>query len=345
MIKLCTIGLALWLACTVAQAVEYQLTDLGPVKANAASRAMALNDSGDAVGDAIRDLNVYQAQASLFRHGRVVNLMRRSGTPSRVSVATQINRHGVIVGSLQTDSHTAWLPFVDDHGSTTVLEPLSSQGYATGVNEHGVIVGVFLTDEGDCQCGFRYANGQWTALRSPVGGQDAAALAINDAGLIVGWANDRAGRKGQPRAVVWRDGQAHALPDLGGHFSEARAVNRQGDIVGVSRLSDGIFDHAVLYRDGKVIDLDGSANSVSEAHAINPAGHIVGRRHNETQNGAFLVQDGQMQALDDLLTPSQQGLWSVLDATGINASGQIVGTARRSDRAGDRAVLLVPVSR
>jgi probable HAF family extracellular repeat protein len=342
MIRHWPLGLALWLSLTLAQALEFQLTDLGPLKSNAFSRGLALNEGGAVVGDVIQDLNVYQPQAALFHQGRVIDLMRRSGTPSLFSVATQINRHGVIVGSLQTLQHLDPLPFVEDHGHTTVLEPLSSQGYASGLNRHGTIVGVFLTDEGDCQCGFSYTDGVWTALRSPVAGRDSAALAINDAGLIVGWADDRGSRNLVRKAMVWRDGQAHALPDLGGQFSEARAVNRQGDIVGLSRFKGVSYNHAVLYRKGQLIDLDPGGDGASEAHAINDAGQIVGYRHNGAQNGAFLVQDSQMLILDELLTPAQRGLWSIVDASGINAQGQIVGTGRRADRAGNRAVLLTP---
>lgn len=43
-----------------------------------------------------------------------------------------------------------------------------------------------------------------------------------------------------------------------------------------------------------------------------------------SRDGPFLWQNGQMQWLDELIVPEQQGLWQLYDAFDINDAGQIL---------------------
>lgn len=338
------LSLLVLLAAPLAQALEFQVTELGPAKADALTVPLSLNNKGDVVGQTITNFHTYRPKAALLRGGHTVDLMKRAGLKTLSASAVQITARGVIAGTVLLKHGLYPQPFVDDHGQVTVLTPPErGYGYATGINNSGVVIGVSWTAEGDCLCGFRHVDGVWTALRSPVPTQRSEALAINDQGWVVGWANHRVGKHALRRATGWRDGQSHPLPDLGGRFSEAHGLNRQGDVVGVSDLATPRIRHAYLVRQGQAVDLDGDATSNSQAAAINDAEQIVGMRTVATRSGAFFYQDGQMHWLDDLLSPDTPQGVSIQTASSINQGGQIVGLALLPGSPILRAVLLTPV--
>jgi probable HAF family extracellular repeat protein len=252
----------------------------------------------------------------------------------------------VVVGTAEINAKGAYRLFVHDHGSLSLLRfPERGYGYATGLNNKGVLIGASWTAEGDCLCGFSYADGQWTALRSPVAGQRAEPRAINDSGLVVGWADFEVGRHARRKAVAWRGGTPEVLLDLGGRVSEAHGMNRLGDIVGGSHVRGLDTHHAYLIHDGQAIDLDGDAGSNSDAYAINDAGQVVGYRSTNDRSGAFLVHEGQMLWLEDLLAAGTPEGIQIVAANSINQQGQIVGQAFLPGKSGWHAILLTPMAR
>jgi probable HAF family extracellular repeat protein len=78
--------------------------------------------------------------------------------------------------------------------------------------------------------------------------------------------------------------------------------------------------------------------SASSARGINDAGVIVGGSLTKGDDAfhAFLYEDGVMHDLNDLI-PADEG-WSIVQALGINASGDVVAIGHRDGV--DRAVLL-----
>ncbi len=108
----------------------------------------------------------------------------------------------------------------------------------------------------------------------------------------------------------WIAGKMTDLGTLGGTFSEALAVNRTGDIVGISN------GDAFLVHNGKMRDL-----GPGEATGINDFGEIVGG----ASQHAFVISGGKTTTLPDL---SSYGYSS---ASGINNNHQVVGG---SDNAG-----------
>ena len=92
---------------------------------------------------------------------------------------------------------------------------------------------------------------------------------------------------------------SYTLTELGGFpvstvFSEANAVNDEGQLVGASSASSGT--HAFLWQDGVMTDLGalGGGYPDSVAKAINDQGQVVGYSYlpGNTTFRAFLWQDG-----------------------------------------------------
>jgi probable HAF family extracellular repeat protein len=113
------------------------------------------------------------------------------------------------------------------------------------------------------------------------------------------------------------------LGTLGGGQSEASGLNDLGQVVGLSRTSDG-EDHAFLWSGGAMTDLGTLGGKTSVATAIDNDGRVVGQ--SETADGpthAFLHENGGMIDLSPLLGTALYG--SALD---INRhGGLIVGSA------------------
>lgn len=161
---------------------------------------------------------------------------------------------------------------------------------------------------------------EFTALGT-LGGTDAGANAINDAGTVVGYSN-------QPgdtvtRAVVWKHGKAVDLGTLGGASSYAYDINDTGKIVGTSATADGTF-HATLWSGGKVIDLGLAGGTSSGASSINNRGQIVGATNLGRFQDAVVLWNGKGAGTQ---LAGVGGDFTSSGAAEINDKGEISGTS------------------
>lgn len=126
---------------------------------------------------------------------------------------------------------------------------------------------------------------------------------------------------------------SYTITDLGtltgADTSIATAINNLGQAVGTSSFT-GVGTRAALYSNGTVTDLGTLPNGdYSVASGINDSGVIVGSAsvvpNLRDVTHAFVYSNGQLTDLNSLI-PADTGL-TLKSATGINNSGQIVGSA------------------
>lgn len=131
-------------------------------------------------------------------------------------------------------------------------------------------------------------------------------------------------------AFQYSAGHMTDLSTLGGTYSDARAINSNGDVAGFSTLSGtDVFApyDAFLYSNGHMKDLGTLGGSSSHAYGINSLGDVVGDSYTaSSQDDAFLYSGGKMTDLGTL-----GGFPS--SANGINNSRQVVGSSETSNTA------------
>lgn len=179
-----------------------------------------------------------------------------------------------------------------------------TSGAATAVNDRGQIVGISgLCDQAVGRYSAIHAvlwqDGRTIDLGNLGGVAWNTPMAINEFGVVVGFANVPGGRSPgsfHAHAFVWS--AAAGMRDLGtlpgDSISEALGINDEGLIVGESCGASGC--RAVLWRDGGIVDLNtqvalGYTNQLVFANDINDAGEITGQALDATTgvSAAFLA--------------------------------------------------------
>jgi probable HAF family extracellular repeat protein len=195
---------------------------------------------------------------------------------------------------------------------------------AMGINSAGVVVGRADTASGQGHA-FRWNGGRMEDLGALPGGSWASAYAINDGGQVAGYGMNGSGFF---RAFVENPGLGLTeLGTLGGWNSYAFGINGAGRIIGHSSIATGYL-HAYLYSSGRMEDLGTLGGNQSYAYGINGRGEVVGHSWlvDSQTTHAYLYRDGRMTDLNALIDPA--GGWELLEAYGINESGQIAGRGR-----------------
>ena len=228
--------------------------------------------------------------------------------------ANAINDLGQVAGtSAATGTDRGYLYYA---GTTTDLGTLGGAiCRGIGINSAGQVVGGSTNTV--AYHAFHYDGTIHDLGTLDGGGVDSSANAINDSGLIVGYAYTTAN---YPHAFSY-DSSMHDLGTLGGSYSDARAVNAAGTIVGYAYTSADV-EHAFLYSGGSMTDLGAlSSATSSDAWGINAVGDVVGYLNYGGGYSNVFLYDGTMHDLGGL-----PGFNTSL-GYGINASGEIVGSA------------------
>lgn len=245
------------------------------------SEAVAINASGDAVGDS--QLGNGLTHATLWSNGQIIDLGTLPG--GATSYATGINDAGQITGWSDTLQPGTSFPrpdhaFIYENGQMTDLGNISATGQfanfsvGSAINAAGEVTGWSVTDSFETHA-FLYSGGSMTDLGT-LGGSESRGRAINAAGAVVGW------------SFVPNAAAAHAflmsgglMMDLGtvsgSNNSFAVGINAAGDIVGNSTSTgSGPF---LSLAGGPPVNLnsyiDTFLQTLSSAKAINDAGQIL----------------------------------------------------------------------
>jgi probable HAF family extracellular repeat protein len=227
-----------------ADQVNDLLVDLGTLAADDyLSSATGVNDAGMVVGYSYgRSSGLREAYT-----GFLIN-------PADSKAGPWANLDGNGVNSLMIDLGEFPSTNVSDLGA-----PRIKNSWARDVNYFGYVVGEADTDNYNTHAFviIPTAGGEWfqgpagTRLNNlmidlgTLGGDNSSAAAVNDAGQIVGWAEDA---NGQRRACLWEpNGNGYEIVDLNERLIlstrwklvEARDINEKGEIVGWGTVSSG----------------------------------------------------------------------------------------------------------
>ena len=249
---------------------ENKMRDLGSLGGN--SYASGINENGQVVGCSYLADNETQ-HGFIWKDGKMTDL----GIPGVSSYAAGINDKGQVVGWYNADDNSKTRGFIWENGKITDLGTLGEDTYAVGINNKGQVIGYSYFENGTHH-GFMWENGKMTDLGT-LGGDNSEAAALNEKGQVVGnsnfagknisihgfiWRNGEMidlgtfggdayavgiNDKGQvvghsynsygTYAFKWEDGKVTNIGNLGGDYSQATAINENGQVVGWSSLSNG----------------------------------------------------------------------------------------------------------
>jgi probable HAF family extracellular repeat protein len=337
-----------------AYARKYALTDLGTL-GGTESFAYAVNDSGDIVGYS-RYPGDIASGPFLWSKGEMIDLNARYelGQGYYAGILENINNLGQIVGN-SSDGHAVIL----SEGAITDLGTFGgAYASALGINNAGQAVGYFALPSGYHHA-FLYSDGRMTELGPFADEAISVASAINDSGMIVGFATDS--YTVSSRAFLYIDGVITDISPLDSRESYARDINNHGQVTG-EYLPDGGPFHCFVRSEHLITDLGTLAGIDCTALAINDHGEVVGSSpafvgteiYCDPETGmcyeypvyswhGFLYKNKKMINLNRLI-PRDSG-WELIWAYDINNKGQIVGYGTVNGATSVyRAFLLSPVA-
>jgi probable HAF family extracellular repeat protein len=293
----------------------------------------------------------------------LVDLGTFGGTQSSVNSAAKIlNNHGMVGGGADTSKRDAAYPhgnpFVEnypdrDHflehaflwqkGDRADLGALpgATSSYVNWVNGRGDAVGVSETGVMDKENGYPgltavlWKNGQIFNLGT-LGGNESVALAINNAGQVIGDSANTTpdkysifGYKTQTRAFLWQNGKMQDLGTLGGPDSLAQYINDRGQIAGFSyvdarsvKATGAPTQHLFLWESGSMRDLGTLGGTQAGVSGLNNHGQFAGSSNLQGDKTSHpFLWDGK--SLRDLGTLGGKNGW----VEWLNEAGAVVGAA------------------
>ena len=372
---------------------HYRLVDLGTLGGDGSRHvfpAVSMNNRGDVIAlssTGIPDPLDPSLQDGFIWHGTLSNATRNVDDLGALpgvnqSLAGGISRNGLIVGistNGELDPLTAFpelrAVMWDSAHNIHDLGTLGGNSSASNqINSRGQVVGAALNavpEDPDVATffygppfglpaaqqvrAFLWENGTMRDLGT-LGGNDAFASLINDAGAVCGFASTNAeinDTTGLPTThpFLYVNGQMRDLGTLGGTVAMpgsfvdgpfGRVMNDQDHVVGTSLLAGDEDRGAFLWRDGQMINLGSLGGNATDAYALNNNDQVVGRSRTTNLAGShhpFLWENGQMIDLG-VIAACTRGRASTINSRGEIAGGFSGCAADPDDRASFRGFYL-----
>jgi PEP-CTERM motif len=273
-----------------AQAVTYNVTDIGLLPGFVSSTAMSVDNSGEVVG---YDTNA-SGNTEAFYWTQSGGLVGLGGTNSEALGVDE----GNVVGISNARSFR-WT------SGTGLVQIDLNRGQANAVNSSGEVVGVRLSGSANRVLTWSQSN----AITNPFPTVSLTGTAINDSGQFVGVNAGTTGYLSNASTIT----NLSILPD--------GLSNNQFAVGGASSVA--AFENVATLSTTSIGTLSGDVTS--NALGINPLGtQIVGISNG---HGGFVydIATANLQSLTSLLAPADSG-WSITTANAINDTGLIAAT-------------------
>jgi probable HAF family extracellular repeat protein len=310
-------------ACLLAGAAQalprYTLTDLASLTPELSNvHWNTLNNAGEMMGS-------HSTAGTLFYRWGTVEPLRLTGAPAG------FNNNGDAVFQFH-DSGGQYQSYLRTRFGKITQVPLTAQGDRMSspwdINDAREIIGSGYRD-GALQALF-YSNGVTTNLGT-LGGNQATALGLNNAGAVVGWSETVAGDY-QRSPFLYQNGSMRLLT-VPGPGSEAEGINDLGQVIINQR-----FRHAWIWQDEQLTTVQMPGAEVTQARAINNLGQVIGSSLSMQGILPWIYEDGEIAYLRERIDGSGYSVDLVYD---LNDNGQILAQARR-DNGTFTTVLLTP---
>lgn len=235
--------------------------------------------------------------------------------PAVSGILRSINDANVMVGQVSSDATSITQPTLFAPSGRTPLQIPGTAGYALKVNNSNQTVGYYSDSNNRSVACLWASDGTRTDLALP----NSSANDINDAGTVVG---DYYNAFGVDLPFIWTNTHGFQTLPFVGTTATAYAINNAGTIAG---KVDG---HAVLWINGVPTDIH-NAGSQSDAFRVfdNGSALTTVAFPQPTQSAATYdcLNDGIQTRTLISMVPQSSTITNI-NATGINAQGQIVGS-------------------
>lgn len=353
----------------------YRVIDLGTL-GGTFSTGNAINDAGWSMGASDEAGNNVQL-ATVWIHGLQIPLGTLGGPSSDIAWPVK-NNFGLVSGETENGVHdplnetfscpvfgftsgNSCVAFAWRNGVMMQLPGLGgNNSVGGGDNDLGQIVGWAENSFHDPTCAsggglvqvlqfeavvWDQRGGQWQVRQLPSypGDPDSSAVAINDAGQVVGISGTcdvAIGAYSAIHALLWENGKPINLGNLGGHgWNTPDAINNLGAVVGFANQANDVTDGTLNFipdaflwtKETGMVDLHTlPGDAISEATDINIEGQVIGVSFASTDFSgarAFIYQNGVMTPLNNLISASDQSKFFISSTGGINDFGQIAAQA------------------
>jgi probable HAF family extracellular repeat protein len=285
----------------------------------------------------------YVAHAFVWRDGTITDLGALAPAVNNSSASSGINARGELAGGSDTGTIDPLTGFIATHavlwrhGALTDLGTLGgAESFANDINNADQVVGISsntvldpysMIGLGTQTRAFLWQHGTMSDLGT-LGGSDAFAFVINDAGQVAGASYTNStpnAATGMPTMdpFVWQDGRMTDLGSLGGTHGEVGWLNDRGQVVGFSDMPGDQTQHPFFWNGKKMIDLGTLGGDNGQASWVNDAGDVVGTADiagSQAHHG-FLYENGRISDLAPV------GGAPCSNAYHINDLGEVVGNA------------------